>query len=122
MYLDSLYHTVIRRQQLTQQYTYAKTATVKVRWYNAKHSVVMCVCFQEKYYKVCAVRAVADKNVRTPHNRAHIVYKGSSFYFNLYRSLMVGFAISLENIYNNFLFVVSNKIAYTHTLQTMHLP
>ena len=42
---------------------------------------------------VCAARAVVDKNVRIPHNRAHIVYKGSSSYFDLYRSLMVGFAI-----------------------------
>ena len=30
-----------------------KTSTAKNRWYNTKHRERMCVCFQEKYYKVC---------------------------------------------------------------------
>ena len=35
---------------------------------------------------------------------------------------MVRFTISLESIYNYFLFFVNNKVVYIYTLQTMHLP
>ena len=47
------------------------------------------------YHKIYIARAVVHKNMRTPHNLAYVVSKGSSFYF-CNGSLMVGFTISLE--------------------------
>ena len=43
-----------------------KTATAKVRWYNAKHREGMCACFQEvytKYYRVCVLLELLQMKV-----------------------------------------------------------
>ena len=42
-----------------------RTATAKVRLYNAKHGEGMCVCLQD--YKVCSARPAVHESVRTPH-------------------------------------------------------
>ena len=71
---------------------------------------------------VCAARAVVDKNVHEDSTQPSTYSLQGQQLLLLYRSLMVGFTISLENIHNNCLFVMSNEIVYIHTLQTMHLP
>ena len=40
----------------------------KVRWYSANHCEGLCVCFQERYCKVCSV---VHENVRTPHKSSN---------------------------------------------------
>ena len=40
-----------------------KTATAKVRWYNAKHRKEMWTCFQGKFYEVCIARAAVNESV-----------------------------------------------------------
>ena len=60
-------------------------------------------------YKVCTTRAVVHENVRTPHNWACLVSKGSSFYF-CRKVWWLQFQLK------------AFKVLYFHTLQTMHLP
>ena len=40
-----------------------KSATAKVRWYNAKNREGMRAYFQDNYYKVCIARAAVNINV-----------------------------------------------------------